>query len=80
MLQGLAALEWIQILLFEEIPLHSLLHTSKNTLHNQIGLLMRHFLTRRDRKVVNFTRYRVKNYSELTNFRKLTRIEWHNGK
>ena len=21
-----------------------------------------------------------KNYSELTNFRKLTRIEWHNGK
>ena len=37
-------------------------------------------LTRRDREVIDFTRYRVKNYSKLTNFRKLTRIEGYNGK
>ena len=30
--------------------------------------------------VVDFTRYHVKNYSKLTNFRKLTRIERYNGK
>ena len=38
------------------------------------------FLTRRDRKVINFTRYHVKNYSKLSNFRKFTRIEGYNGK
>ena len=32
------------------------------------------------REVVNFTRYHVKNYSELINFKKLTRIEGYNGK
>ena len=37
-------------------------------------------MTRRDREVVNFKRYRVKNYSKLTNFRKFTRIEGYNGK
>ena len=37
-------------------------------------------LTRRDREVVDFMRYRVKNYSKLTNFRKFTRIEGYNGK
>ena len=37
-------------------------------------------LTRRDREVVDFTRYRVKNNSKLTNFKKLTRIEGYNGK
>ena len=37
-------------------------------------------MTRRDREVVDFTRYRVKNYSKLTDFRKLTRIEGYNGK
>ena len=37
-------------------------------------------MTRRSREVVDFTRYRVKNYSKLTNFRKLTRIEGYNGK
>ena len=37
-------------------------------------------LMRRDREVVNFTRYCVKNYSKLTNFRKFTRIEGYNGK
>ena len=37
-------------------------------------------MTRRDREVVDFTRSRVKNNTKLTNFGKLTRIEWHNGK
>ena len=37
-------------------------------------------LTRRDREVVNFKRYRVKNNSKLTNLRKFTRIEGYNGK
>ena len=37
-------------------------------------------LTRRNREVVDFTRYRVKNYSKLTNFKKFTRIEGYNGK
>ena len=37
-------------------------------------------LTRRDREVVDFTRSRVKNNTELTNFIKLSRIEGYNGK
>ena len=37
-------------------------------------------LTGQDREVVDFTRSRVKNNTELTNFGKLTRIEWNNGK
>ena len=37
-------------------------------------------MTRGDREVVDFTRYRVKNCSKLTNFRKFTRIEGYNGK
>ena len=37
-------------------------------------------MTRRDRKVVDFTRYRIKNNSKLTNFKKFTRIEGYNGK
>ena len=37
-------------------------------------------LMRRNHEVVNFTRYRVKNNSKLTNFRKFTRIEGYNGK
>ena len=37
-------------------------------------------VTRRDREVVDFTRYRVKNNSKLTNFKKFTRIEGYNGK
>ena len=37
-------------------------------------------LTRRNREVVDCKRYRVKNYSKLTNFRKFTRIEGYNGK
>ena len=37
-------------------------------------------LTRRNREVVDFKRYRIKNYSKLTNFRKFTRIEGYNGK
>ena len=39
-----------------------------------------HALTRRNHEVVDFKRYRVKNYSKLTNFRKFTRIEGYNGK
>ena len=39
-----------------------------------------YLLTRRNREVVDFMRYRVKNYSKLTNFRKFTRIEGYNGK
>ena len=42
---------------------------------NVIGLL-----TRRNIEVIHFKRYRVKNYSKLTNFRKFTRIEGYNGK
>ena len=37
-------------------------------------------LTRGNCEVVNFTRSRVKNNTELTNFGKLTRIEGYNGK
>ena len=37
-------------------------------------------LTRRNREVVDCKRYRVKNNSKLTNFRKFTRIEGYNGK
>ena len=37
-------------------------------------------MTRRDREVIDFTRYSVKNYSKLINFRKLTRIKGYNGK
>ena len=37
-------------------------------------------VTRRDREVVDFTRSCVKNNTKLTNFGKLTQIEWHNGK
>ena len=45
-----------------------------------IGGKIRRKMTRRDREVVDFTWYRVKNYSKLTNFRKFTRIEGYNGK
>ena len=37
-------------------------------------------VTRRNREVVDFTRYSVKNYSKLTNFKTFTRIEGYNGK
>ena len=37
-------------------------------------------VTRRNREFINFTRYRVKNYSKLTNFRIFARIEGYNGK
>ena len=37
-------------------------------------------LTERDREVIDYTGSRVKNNTELTNFGKLTWIEWHNGK
>ena len=37
-------------------------------------------MTSRDRKVVDFTRSRVKTKSKLTNLMKLTRIEGYNGK
>ena len=38
------------------------------------------WVTRRDREVVDFTRSRVKNNSELTNLMKMYRIEGYNGK
>ena len=38
------------------------------------------YLTKRDREVVDFTRSRVKNISELTNLMKMPRIEGYNGK
>ena len=37
-------------------------------------------VTRRDCEVVDFTRSRVKNYSELTNLMKMYRIKGYNGK
>ena len=37
-------------------------------------------MTRRDREVVDFTRYRVKNNTELTNLMKMYRIQGYNGK
>ena len=37
-------------------------------------------LTRRDREVIDFTRYRVKNNTELTNLMKMYRIQGYNGK
>ena len=37
-------------------------------------------LTRRNREVVNFKRYRVKNYTELTNLMKMYLIQGYNGK
>ena len=51
-----------------------------NNFRCEKGCACMHALKRQDREVVDFMRYRVKNYSELTNFRKLTQIEWHNGK
>ena len=47
---------------------------------DQIKSILTWSMTRRNREVVNFKRYRVKNYSKLTNFRKFTRIEGYNGK
>ena len=38
------------------------------------------FLTRRDREVVDFTRYRIKNNTKFTNLMKMLRIEGYNGK
>ena len=52
------------------IDMHTCAPCGANTYH----------LTRRNREVVDFKRYRVKNYSKLTNFRKFTRIEGYNGK
>ena len=37
-------------------------------------------LTRRDREVVNFKRYRVKNNSKLTNLMKIYQFQGYNGK
>ena len=37
-------------------------------------------LTRRNREVIDFTRYRVKNNTELTNLMKMYRIQGYNGK
>ena len=37
-------------------------------------------LTRRNREVIDFKRYRVKNYTELTNLMKMYRIQGYNGK
>ena len=37
-------------------------------------------MTRRNREVVDFTRYRVKNNTELTNLMKMYRIQGYNGK
>ena len=37
-------------------------------------------VTGRDRKVIDFTRYRIKNNSKLTNLMKMYRIEGYNGK
>ena len=38
------------------------------------------YLTRWDREVVDFSWYRVKNNSKLTNLKKFNRIEGYNGK
>ena len=37
-------------------------------------------MTRRNREVVDFMRYRVKNNTELTNLMKMNRIQGYNGK
>ena len=37
-------------------------------------------MTRRDREVVDFTRYHVKNKTEFTNLMKMYRTEGYNGK
>ena len=37
-------------------------------------------MTRRNREVVDVTRYRVKNNTELTNLMKMNRIQGYNGK
>ena len=44
------------------------------------GMYRQGQLTRRDREVINFTRSRIKNISELTNLMKMYRIEGYNGK
>ena len=38
------------------------------------------YMTRRDREVIDFTRYRVKNNTKLTNLMKMNRIQGYNGK
>ena len=37
-------------------------------------------LTRRNREVIDFTRYRVKNHTKLTNLMRMNRIQGYNGK
>ena len=45
-----------------------------------LSCLISMLLTRRNREVVNFKRYRVKNNTELANLMKMYRIQGYNGK
>ena len=52
-----------------------IVNTRRHTARNRMASL-----TRRNREVVNFKRYRVKNNTELTNLMKMYRIQGYNGK
>ena len=60
-------------------PLKMIRYAQLNLSFHGMGRQFR-LMTRQDREVVNFKRYRVKNNSKLTNLRKFTRIEGYNGK
>ena len=51
--------------------------SSLDTLRNQKHI---ESLTRRNREVIDFKRYRIKNNTELTNLMKMYRIQGYNGK
>ena len=73
----------IELLEFQEIKRKIRVDQVKiDLICSKIALIprQRRHLTRRDREVVDFKWYRVKNYSQLSNFRKFTRIEGYNGK
>ena len=79
---------WRHYLLPNEFTLYSD-HDALRFLHSQRKLNARHarwtevlqeYMTRRDREVIDFTRYRVKNNTELTNLMKMNRIQGYNGK
>ena len=66
----------------EDTPKATRKKKRRNPLKSQKSnaIIVRSWVTRRNREVIDFKRYRVKNYSKLTNFRKFTRIEGYNGK
>ena len=73
----------IELLEFQEIKRKIRVDQVKiDLIWSKIALIprQRRHLTGRNREVVDFTRYRVKNNTELTNLMKMNRIQGYNGK